>query len=59
MKLGDSIDFRVATLGVGYESYLRDKQEGSSGKGPTHGYSQEQLAQMMETVRNERKNNTE
>lgn len=57
MKLGDSVDVRVATLGVGYEAHQRDK---SNRPVDNKGYTTEQLQQMMTTVRsahNVRENN--
>lgn len=56
MKLGDSIDVRVATLGVGYESHQRNK---SNRPVDNKGYTTEQLQKMMKNVRsahNVRKN---
>lgn len=51
MKLGDSIDMRVANLAVSYEAYLNKKQEGGWKDKSDHGYGQDELQQMLERAR--------
>ena len=51
MKLGDSIDMRVANLSVAYEAYLNKKQEGGWKDSSDHGLSQEQLTEMLERAK--------
>jgi hypothetical protein len=51
MKLGDSIDMRCANLAVAYESYLNKKEKGGWKDKSDHGYSQDQLKDMVERAK--------
>jgi hypothetical protein len=53
MKLGDSLDMRCANLGLAYEIYLNKKgKEGTKLDNVVdHGYSTEQLQQMVSNVK--------
>lgn len=58
MMSGDSIDVRCANLAVMYESYLVKKQKSGLKDKSDHGFTQEELIDMMErTKRNGNKNN--
>lgn len=48
MKFGDSVDVRCANLAVMYESYLNNKHKEGWKDTSDHGYSQEELKQMLE-----------
>jgi hypothetical protein len=51
MKFGDSIDVRCANISVMYETYLNKKNtEGFKDKSD-HGYSQDQLLEMVERAK--------
>lgn len=51
MKIGDSIDMRCANLAVEYEIYLNTKQETGFQDKQDHGYSQEQLQEILQRVK--------
>ena len=53
LKSGDSFDVLCATLGVQYENYLNKKarDEADGKKNVSHSYSQDQLLDMVNRVR--------
>lgn len=51
MKFGDSLDMRCAVVSTGYESYLNKKEQNNESDNPTHGYSKQQLQEMINKVR--------
>jgi hypothetical protein len=44
---GDSLDIHVATVAVGYENWIK----ANPGKTNKHGFSQEQLQEMLNSVK--------
>ena len=56
LDTGYNIDIICASIGVGYENYVAQKQR--DGKDPNKAEpTQEEMLAMIERVRNERKNN--
>lgn len=48
VKSGDTLDLQAATVAVGYEEWLR-KNPGKSNK---HSFNQQQLQEMLDSVKN-------
>ena len=53
MRLGDSLDMRCANLALSYEIYLNNKGKAGTklDNAVDHGYSTEQLQQMVSNVK--------
>lgn len=47
VESGDSFDIHVATVAVGYENWVKN----NPGKNNKHGFSQEQLQEMLNSVK--------
>ena len=51
MRLGDSLDMKCANLSLAYENYLNKKQERNRKDKTDHGYSTQDLQQMVNSVK--------
>lgn len=47
LKVGDSLDVQAASIAIGYENYLGKKAQNGTKDKSDHGYSQDELADMI------------
>ena len=51
MRLGDSLDMKVANLGLAYEAYLNEKHKNGTKDKTDHGYSTQDLLSMVKETK--------
>jgi hypothetical protein len=51
MRLGDSLDMKVANLAIAYETYVNQKHKSGTKDKTDHGYSTQDLLSMVKNTK--------